>query len=65
MVSGSAFVFVMPGLFRRRSLVGRFYAYILIFASMLRLVLADNLIALFIFWFDELRFIFAFDRLQA
>jgi len=53
LVSGIGFfVFVYAGdYFGNDPLVGRFYAYILIFmASMLGLVLADNLIALFIFW---------------
>ena len=53
LVSGiGALVFIYAGAyFGDDPLVGRFYAYILIFmASMLGLVLADNLIALFIFW---------------
>lgn len=53
LVSGiGAFIFIYAGAYMAdEPLVGRFYAYILIFmASMLGLVLADNLIALFIFW---------------
>ncbi len=52
-VSGIGFfIFVYAGAyFGDDPLVGRFYAYILIFmASMLGLVLADNLLAVFIFW---------------
>ncbi len=46
------FIFIYAGAYMAdEPLVGRFYAYILIFmASMLGLVLADNLITLFIFW---------------
>lgn len=53
LVSGiGIFVFIYAGAYMAdEPLIGRFYAYILIFmASMLGLVLADNLITLFIFW---------------
>ena len=53
LVSGiGIFIFIYAGEYMAdEPLIGRFYAYILIFmASMLGLVLADNLIALFIFW---------------
>lgn len=53
LVSGIGFfIFIYAGAYLAdEPLIGRFYAYILIFmASMLGLVLADNLISLFIFW---------------
>ncbi|MEL7673780.1 MAG: putative monovalent cation/H+ antiporter subunit A [Chloroflexota bacterium] len=53
LVSGiGVFVFIYAGAYLGEDpLAGHFYAYILIFmASMLGLVLADNLITLFIFW---------------
>lgn len=53
LVSGiGTFIFIYAGTYMAEEpLVDRFYAYILIFmASMLGLVLADNLITLFIFW---------------
>ncbi|MBI5670411.1 MAG: putative monovalent cation/H+ antiporter subunit A [Chloroflexi bacterium] len=53
LVSGTGiFIFIYAGAYMAdEPLIGRFYAYILIFmASMLGLVLADNLLTLFIFW---------------
>ena len=53
LVSGiGALIFIYAGAyFGDEPLVGRFYAYMMIFmASMLGLVLADNLITLFVFW---------------
>ncbi|RJP74450.1 MAG: putative monovalent cation/H+ antiporter subunit A [Candidatus Abyssobacteria bacterium SURF_17] len=53
LISGiGALVFLYSsGYFKGHSGLGRFYAYLLIFmASMLGLVLSDNVIALFIFW---------------
>lgn len=53
LVSGiGTLIFIYAGAYMNEEpLIGRFYAYILIFmASMLGLVLSDNLITLFIFW---------------
>src|SRR5688572_10269255 len=53
LVSGiGILIFIYAGAYMSdEPLIGRFYSYILIFmASMLGLVLADNLITLFIFW---------------
>ena len=53
LISGiGALIFVYAGDYlHRHPQLGRFYAYILIFmASMLGLVLADNLIAVYVFW---------------
>jgi multicomponent Na+:H+ antiporter subunit A len=53
LISGiGTFIFIYAGNYmNKRPDLGRFYVYLLIFmASMLGLVLADNLIALFVFW---------------
>jgi len=53
LISGiGALIFIYAGDYLRgHAQLGRFYAYILIFmASMLGLVLADNLIAVYVFW---------------